>query len=422
MKIVNKFSLLSIITLTFLTACVDDSGELTVTYNKGTAIYGDMEKIRQVPLLGTVRGIENPGKIFVASSYLLIGEEDLGIHIIDNSNPSQPTPSGFINIPGNKEFFFEDNIIYAESYYDMLKIEISNPSLPMLLSRSIEALSEEIKNDSGESLLAFSFVQVTEKVNDKADVYDQIYGGVHGYTLYDFANNLIPPSAVPASFAGNSNNKIGSINRIVKYNDFVYVVSRSNLLAFDDQNDFEKVFHQQMGSDMETVFPMQDYLFIGSRDRVSIMDISTPESPTYLSHFWHTSSCDPVYPTENNVAYVTLRTGDFAECPGDVNALIVLNTLDIQRPVSVQEIEMISPFGLQKIGTKLYVGEGANGLKIFDASEPEHLKLEQWIKEIEAYDILEHPTNAGIILIAGPEGLSQYEKVGDFALLSKVQY
>ncbi|MEO9477208.1 MAG: hypothetical protein ABJG41_16805 [Cyclobacteriaceae bacterium] len=418
----SQFSILAIFFAVILSACSDDSGVVTVSFTEGTPIYGDMNAIRQVPLKGMSREIENPGKIFVAPSFLLVGEEELGIHVLDNTDPANPTPSAFINIPGNKEFYFANNIIYAESYYDMLKIDITNPSNPILINRSIEALGEEIRNTQGESLLGFTFKDVTKRITKDEDVYDYIYGGENYYVLYDYAENLIPPSAVPASFAGNSNGQIGSVNRVVAYQNHVYVISRSKLRVFDDQNDFDLIYSDWFSSNMETIFPMQNYLFIGGRDQVSIVDITEPSMPQHLSSFWHATSCDPVYPAENNRAYVTLRTGDFAECPGDVNALILLNIDEISSPYEIQEIEMKSPFGLRKIGDKLYVGEGENGLKIFDASNPDQLRLEKWEMNIPAFDILEHPTQPSIILIAAPNGLAQYIVGDDFHLISEVAY
>jgi len=56
----------------------------------------------------------------------------------------------------------------------------------------------------------------------------------------------------------------------------------------------------------------------------------------------------------------------FYHCPGDENALLVL---DISQtwPEQIQEIEMESPFGMTIVNNKLYVGEGKNGLKVFNA-------------------------------------------------------
>jgi len=116
------------------------------------------------------------------------------------------------------------------------------------------------------------------------------------------------------------------------------------------------------------------------------------------------------------VAYVTLRTGDVSNCPGDENSLVVLDISNIANPVTAQEIEMESPYGLTLANAKLYVGEGEKGLKIFDATDKMNLTLETFDQSIEAYDVIHHPTNTNILLVAGPNGLGQYEIEGDTRL------
>ena len=60
------------------------------------------------------------------------------------------------------------------------------------------------------------------------------------------------------------------------------------------------------------------------------------------------------------------------------------------------------------IEDKLYVGEGENGLTIFDIEDERNPELIESIKDIEAYDIISDPIDKKIIFIAGPDGLQQY--------------
>ena len=54
----------------------------------------------------------------------------------------------------------------------------------------------------------------------------------------------------------------------------------------------------------------------------------------------------------------------------------------------------------------------------------EMLDLESWQQDIRAYDVLAHPTRPGLLMIAGPDGLSQFETGEDlqFQLLSRVAF
>ncbi len=392
-----------------------DFGEVTVTYTKGTAIYGDLEAMRQTPILAPARDIIDAGKIYLGGDLLLIGEEGEGIHVVDNSNPENPTPQAFIQIPGNREYYVEGSMLYAESLYDMLRIDISNPLQPVVVSRVENAFSNEFTNGRGEALIGFELAEVTEKMDKDSDIYDQVWNA-EGPSYFDYQENLIPPSAVPASFAGNSNQAIGSVNRIAFTDDHVFVVGVSKLTVFDASVGLERVYAAQIGWNMETIYPMGNRIFIGSQNSVEIYNINDPASPQYESSFWHATSCDPVFPVDEETAYVTLRTGDFAECPGDENALVVLDITTMSMAVQVQDIEMESPYGLTMIGDRLYVGEGENGLKIFDATDRRNLVLEEAQRNVKAYDVLAHPTRPGLLMIAGPEGLSQFETDDDLQL------
>lgn len=418
----KKLSILFVLALV-IASCSSDFESLTLTYTKGTAIYGDLAQLRQTELNSAARGITDAGKVFISNELLLVGEEGEGIHIFDNSNPQSPVAKSFMNIPGNREFYVEGDYLYAESLYDMLKIDLSDPSQPQLVTRIENAIGDDSQNSRGESLIGFELETVTEKVSKNSDIYEHIYNG-DSYLYYDYEENLIPPSAVPSSFAGNSSSQIGTVNRIAYLNEYLYVIGKSKLTIYEDGEDFTQVYDSYFGANMETIYPLGDRLFVGTNNSVDIYNISDPANPEYESGFWHATSCDPVFPIDENTAYATLRTGEFATCPGDVNALVVLDISRFGSVEEVQEVEMLSPYGLTAIGDKLYVGEGANGLKIFDNSNNRELELIKWDQSVKAYDVLAHPTLSHILLIAGPDGLSQYQigQSSELQLLSRIDY
>lgn len=405
-----KLAILAVMVI--LVGCTD-TADVTVTYTKGTAIYGDLDAIRSTPVFEGARGaIVDAGKLFSNEELLLIGEEGEGIHIFNNADPENPVATGFLNIPGNREFFVKDNTVFAESFYDMVKIDITDAMAPRLVTRLENAISSELTNQQGETLIGFEFETVTEKVNKDDDIYSQIIDS-SGPLYYDFEENLIPPSAVPTSFAGSSNSAIGSINRIAELDGYVYVIGNSRLSVYDNNGEFRQIYSDFAVSwQMETVFPFNDRLFIGTRNSVDIYNINDPSNPTYESGFWHATSCDPVLPVDGDIAYATLRTGDDNFCPGDDNALVVLDVSELTFVNQLQEIDMESPYGLTMIENRLYVGEGPNGLKIFDASDPRNLQLIEHDRSIQAYDVLAHPVYSNIVMIAGPEGFSQYRIEG----------
>lgn len=409
----------------FFQACESDLGTVTVTYTEATAIYGNLDDIYNTELNTTAEAIGNPGKIYIAEDFILIGEEEKGIHVIDNTDSSNPQNVSFINVPGNREFFVNGDFLYAESYYDVVKIDISDPKNAVISDRANFVVPLEYTNEAGESLLGFSFEEVTKELDSNSDFYQDVLD--NQFVYYDYAQQIIPASAVPSSFAGNSAASSGTVNRITYTKEHVYILGSSTLnIIRDTPGTFEKVDAPNSlfwGNDKETIFPYGDNLFVGSRTSMDIYDITNAEDPQQVYRFDHATSCDPVLPCEE-VAYVTLRTADFSPCPGNINALVVVDIENLNAPFQVDEIQMKSPFGMTVSNDKLYVGEGENGLKIFDVTDKKSPQLLKWVEDIQAYDVLPHPTRTDLILIAGPNGLGQYEidENDTITLESTIQY
>lgn len=406
-------------------SCAKDTGSARITYQEATAVYGDLEATRNQPLNTSTRAINNPGKIFVGTDFILLGEEEQGIHIIDNADISNPQFINFINIPGNREFFVKDHFLYAESYYDLLKIDLSDIKNVKLAGRVTNLFQETMFNDKGEALLGFTFKEVQKEIDIQSSFYEDIMED--NIVYLDFAKNIIPKSAVPSSFAGNSNQQSGTVNRITYNQGHVYVINLNRLAIVDDTNGvFEKIngaSNLTLPDAMETIFPYKDKLFVGSRSAMNIYDVKDPKKPTDLYQFDHATSCDPVLPVDD-VAYITLRTGDFSGCPGHINAMVVLDIENLGSPTEEAEIEMESPYGMALIGDLLFVGEGENGLSIFDANDRQHPELIKKADEIKAYDIIAHPGISGLLLIAGPDGLSQFTMNNElnFTINSQIAY
>ena len=391
-------------------SCTKDYGKVEVTYQEATAIYGDIDDIRSQPLNETVREIINPGKIYLGNDVILIGEEQEGIHVIDNSDPSNPSSVNFISIPGNREFFVKDNKIYAEAYYDVVKIDISNINDAILDSRAEYVFQDLWKNDEGETLIGFSYKEVTTELDQDDDFYKQV---LEGYEVYlDYAKNIIPKSALPSSFAGSGSKISGTANRVTYENEHVYIISNNSMyIVADDAQGLNKIntdgLLNNIGEGMETIFPFEGNLYIGSRSSVNIFNISDPRQPVEAYEFEHATACDPVLPAAG-VAYVTLRTADFSACPGNTNSLLVLDTRNISDIDQKEEIAMSSPYGMTIKDNELYVGEGDNGLKVFDISDKYKPELIRTIENVKAYDVIPHPTISNLILTTGPDGISQY--------------
>lgn len=396
---------LSILLVT--TSCVKNKGSISMTYNKASAVYGNIDEVRNTPLTSSAQTIVNSGKIFVGDDFLLIGEKDQGIHVFNNANTSSPVAIGFINLPFTEEFYVEGDVIFAESHYDLVKISIADIYNPKLMDRVEYAFGSPMKNDDGEVLMGFDYKVTTETFELNSPEAEELRES--NYLYYNYMNELIPQSSVPSSFAGGGSEIKGTLNKIAVQNGFVYVIGNSTIYTFmDDASGVQFVSKSEIGNEMETIYAENNNLFIGTKFSMIIASISNPSNPTVISEYSHPTSCDPVYPN-GGVAYLTLRTADFSGCAGDENSLVVLDISNVQSPQEIDVITMDSPYGIALIGNNLFVGEGQNGIKIFDATNPAALVHVISNVSVLAYDIIEHPTMTNIILTTGDSGLQQYE-------------
>jgi len=88
-------------------------------------IYSDDPALYNI-YADTPRAMKNPGKIYVKGNLIFQNDIGFGIHVIDKTNPSQLERIGFINLRGNVELSIKGNYLYANSYADLVVVEITN--------------------------------------------------------------------------------------------------------------------------------------------------------------------------------------------------------------------------------------------------------------------------------------------------------
>ncbi len=403
---IMKNILLLLTASVLLFSCTKPKGKVSLTYNKATAVYGVLNEVRNQPLLIPQQPLENPGKIYVGNDYVLVGEKGKGIHIFDNSNMTNPIRFSFIQIPYNKEFFVKDNMLYAESLYDFIKIDISDVYHPVIVDREENVFGTPLTNDKGESLIRFNYTVATDEFELNSPEAKEIErkGKLH----IDYKGKLIPESSVPTSFA-NSNNGAGTLNRIAVDFGHVYILTGSKLHVLDNTSTaLSYIDNINLSEGMETVYTYDNKIYIGSQDGVLTYDASTPEKPSKISEFNHTTSCDPVLPNGTR-AFLTLRSVENQGCNYEgENTLNVIDMSDEDEPVIAQSIEMNTPYGMAIINNYLFVGQGENGFSVFDISSDDEIEEIATVTGLVAFDIMQHPTNPNILLVTNSYGIKEY--------------
>lgn len=424
MKTTNLFLILGLGMLYSFSSCSKLEGDVSMTYTKATAIYGDIDSLRNVPMLESSRNIENPIGFYVGKDYVLVGERGKGIHIFEDLNLNNPNRKSFIQIPFNKEFYVKDNMLYAESGYDLLKIDISDIEKPRLISRVKYAFGKAHYNDRNQLILGFDHKTVTENFKAESRELKEIK---KNRTLYvDYKKEMIPLSTVPAMFTGDNGKSKGTMNRISVYKNYVYVASFDKLHIFSNSSPtaaMTKIGDQSIAENTETIYASQHKLFLGSESEMTIY--SDGASPRKLGSLTHEVSCDPILPV-NNIAYFTLRSVANDGCNADgENTLSVVNITSPSRPRLIESHTLKSPYGISLINNYLFVGEGRNGLTIFDAKKQDDIKHKITIENMEAFDITSNPFDDSIVIITTRRGIQQYRvnwNTLSFTLLNQLNY
>ena len=113
------------------------------TFMANVPVYMSYEELRTPLTISGGKELIHPGKIYFKDQFVYINEYQQGIHVVDLSDPENPTPKAFIEIPGNVDMAIRNNVLFADSYVDLLLIDISNPLLPQEINR-IEKLFEYV--------------------------------------------------------------------------------------------------------------------------------------------------------------------------------------------------------------------------------------------------------------------------------------
>jgi hypothetical protein len=401
-------NLLLLISIAFIaSSCVKTEGKISMRYNKATAIYADLDSIRSLPLLEASRELVDPTNFYVGEDFILVGEANEGIHIYDNVNSQNPVKVAFIRIPYNKEFYVKGNNLYAESLYDLVKLDITDVYNPTFISRANNVFWTPLEDDNGNQLIGFNYRMVTEEFDLNSPEAAQIKK--EGELHIDFQENLIQESSVPNSFTGSYGYSKGTISRMAVEYGYVYVISDDKLHVVEDGFNLSKTTEVNITEGAETVYAEFGRLYIGGTTEMSIYNVMTPSNPTKISELAHTESCDPVLPI-GDIAYYTLRSDGNGGCNSmGENTLNIVDLSNEEEPVVLESIQMNSPYGMGRAYQYLMVGDGTNGLKIFDASQPDDLQDVLTITGIEVYDVMLHPFNTNVVLTTNSMGIEQFQ-------------
>lgn len=389
----------------------------TITYTVNKPVFMPADVFRSsVKVTTQPVEITQKGKICFYEGYLYVSEPGKGIHIIDNRNPASPASVGFIELLGNADVAIRNNMLYADSYIDLVWFDITNPALPVLKDR-LENVFPQCYPPINEGYIDYDLCNSEEAKDnvivdwtqeEKTVTYERYKDDV----MYnDMATNS-------GGNAGSSTGVNGSMSRFSLYQDYLYVVLNDQMSIFSlaGEEPAKAVENIHIGGNVETLFSYKDCMFMGTPMGMLIYSVADPLNPEYQSFMMHVYGCDPVV-VENDIAYVTVHDGN--NCGQNFNELIILDVSNVKRPQPIVSYTMTKPKGLGIDNGTLFLCD--DGLKIYNAEDPQTLMANRLAhySGMEGYDVIPHNN---VLMMIADDGIYQYDysNLEEIKLLSKL--
>jgi len=416
------FMLLAMIFI--LSGCED---KYTEQYLSLEPVYMSYKDFREAVKVESTHLLEKPGKIYYKDNYLFINEIMKGIHVYNNTNPASPQYVGFIVIPGNVDMVIKGNIMYADSYIDLVGIDISNPATAKEVARlksvfpySVPPYESSYRlgtiDDTQGVVVDWNIQKIRKEIEQISYPVYPVYFGSK-FTDFSLSADAVSNGAQQTSPAGIG----GSMARFGLVGNHLLAVDNSSYYNFDLTNATSPSLETKQGMSwgIETMFLSGNTMFLGTSNGMLTYDVTDVTKPVYISNFWHATGCDPVV-VQNNRAYVTIRGGN--ACGSLINRLDVLDITNLKAPALLRSYSMTGPYGLGISGDVLFVCDGTAGLKVYNAADPylisEHLIAT--FKDINAFDVI--PLGKSLLMI-GSDGFYQYDytNLNDIKQISSIK-
>jgi hypothetical protein len=399
------------IVLLILTGSCSDKVKDTITYTANLPVYMSRAAFIKTVKSGTMQNLSKPGKIFLNGNYIFINELYKGIHVIDNTNPAAPKNVSFITIPGNVDIAVNGTTLYADSFTDLVALDITDPTKAVEVSRVANAFPNvmpptnnvyPVKNVDTTKGVVVSWTQqkLTEDVS--TPIYWVVPMGLSTATFYDKSNVSWSGTATTT----NTSAVAGSMARFVIYSNMLYALTNSQMEIFSIANTQPVLLNSTWTTwQAQTLFISGQLMFAGTQQGLLIYSLANPSQPLQLASYFHLYSCDPVV-VEGNYAYYTMLSGN--SCGQATSGVGVVDISDPTKPTEVSFFALASPNGIGVDNKRLFVCNGDNGLNIYNATNPTSIvsnKLSSFTN-IQAYDVI--PYN-NILFVIGKGGLMQYD-------------
>ncbi|MDR1526274.1 MAG: hypothetical protein LBS46_01220 [Dysgonamonadaceae bacterium] len=397
------------------TSCAD---KITEEQNMNVPVYLSYETLRSSVRSSAARELVHPGKIYFKDHYILIVEYRQGIHLVDISNPSQPQNKVFIEVPGCTDMAIKNHSLYADSYVDLVVIDLSDLAAPQETQRLKDVLPYTLPVPENTALPYAAIdeekgiVTGWEVKREKRELERRYYPSYPVYYEDSYAKNDFISGSYGAERGGSgaaSFGKSGSMARFGLYDNYLYIADNYQLYLFNVSDAAKPHLsgQQWVSGLVETLFIYDGHVFFGTPTGMTVYSLRIPSTPQLVGSFWHVTSCDPVV-VQDGYAYITLRGG--TNCNNStVNRLDVVHcSADYKYYDLINSYDLTEPYGLGIDNHTLFVCDGKAGLKVYDVADKQNIDkhLLASFPSIQTYDVI--PVD-GYLFMIGSDGFYLYD-------------
>lgn len=387
--------------VSFFVSCNQDDDRSTETAKFAVPVIKSLEALRSSISVTSAQQTNADGKIYIAENLLFYVAQESGIHIFDNSNPSNPQNTAFINLEGVHDIAVKGHYLYADNFVDLVVFDISDVN-----NINVVRVAENV----------ISFYPIYP---DDAEFYAYDVNPSEGEIMVGFrienrerptGDAILWADDALANFESANGGNVGTGGSYAKFqinNNALYMVESYNLKVFNITNPIETFYDKTVymtewmgGGIFETLFKQKEFLFIGSTNGMYIVNALDEFNPYFVSSFVHATACDPVV-VDGYKAYITIRGG--SNCGSIEDQVNVIDITNIENPTLISTYLLHQPYGLGIRNNVLYVCADGN-LNVFNATNSAALALENTYED-EVKDVIALDTH---LIAVGINKIIQY--------------
>lgn len=396
-------------------SCTEREGEenlVDVAYF--TPVYATSQELAARVTVDPPLPYQQSGKVITYGDYIFINKPNEGIHIVDNSNPEAPQNHSFIALKGNLDMAIVNDYLYADMYSSLVVLNVDDINNPVVM--------QDYTVDDVFYYNRYEMLPAYETVSNYAHVrYDNVdptrgivvdweieirrekeENFIYDYVLFDVATAEEASNEAPVH---EPTSTAGSMTRFLPIDNFLYTINFNELILFqlDAENKPNRWGKFDTATTAETLFRLNDLLFVGSVSGMLMYDVTDASNPFYINSIDHFRSCDPVV-ADTTHAYVTLRGG--TNCFTENNELQIIDIQDPEALFVASRHIMFNPHGLAIVDNHLLVCDGTAGIKVVDVTDRTRPKVVNTYPIDFAYDVIVHYP---VAIVVGEQTMHQYD-------------